>query len=57
MSYWMWAFYVGICFLFCNAAIAGLLGLAGFQLASAFLIILQLTSGTSPHHEKECLDK
>lgn len=45
MAYWMWLFYVSICFIFMNATLAGILGITAFQLASTFMLILQLTSG------------
>jgi hypothetical protein len=48
MAYWMWLFYASICFIFMNATLAGILGITAFQLASTFLLILQLTSGTVP---------
>jgi hypothetical protein len=50
MAYWMWLFYASICFVFMNATLAGILGITAFQLASTFMLILQLTSGTVPHH-------
>jgi hypothetical protein len=43
----MWLFYASICFVFINAALASILGITAFQLASTFMLILQLTSGTS----------
>ncbi len=47
MGYWMWLFYVTICFIFMNALLVGILGLAAFQLIGTFVLILQFTSSKS----------